>query len=1855
MAGRNASYLSDSRYGYDFVVATTQASINAGLWEFLSQATQPVEYISFLSDPKTGLPTMETTLEELLRKTGGVNPFDIPPSTPYTDPRLKFINKARFAVGIKIQMGIPPGCSPSSSPPIVNLGSDASKVILNMYCAQITVIQNHKDPYDDDLSSWNVWSQANGDPWIIQTQVDLVMKDLDKELNSSEYLRKNHKVREQLRKKLENLSGTAFSLHQLLFDLDNAVLQNNYTFNRVSDPDVKFLLETKFLQIYARSAAEHGWPLVGITAVSQERDDSTLQMTAFERTVNPVKDSSGSDLASLSQSEQSAATLDYVCAINNKPVPPISRLGWNWVLPQDVEDSSGVIAINRNILSRHIATNLQTTAKSACFAIDVQEARLERRNIEQLEVTFPAGSSNVIHMECQANSEGYQPHDEVNEYQGPKKLKSGAYIEVQTRYTLDVFFEASTVRVVQSSQIQLTCSFAVPLDEPPVGGGPRSLYYIDETSPRKMNAVDKTLTDTYSVTVDQKGGLQLVKVSESLDDRSDSEPQGLAPSTSSDNSGWWAIWQEMIASINSTIFEEVRNNFSQLSTGDLHELEISQLQSFIFPGAKVFTYKDPSFSDHQDLVCKITYLDPVQVSPSKPPQQSQDSETSPVDRTTAGNSDFSPLPLSGTVGKLTASTELMQNYVQGEIISPTGKFEALQTSSGHALLFAVDTSGVFHVIEEESGTTRTGWQIHDLSTAGIQTYFPGQASSTKVHTIDVGQSATDGSIGLIMAVSLDGNDHLFVSLRNSCDDTSWVAHPTWTMLPFDSVTEESQKISITGSLFAETQDRNQYLVVDINRPKGTGNPHITRYHVDPSRANGHYWTKHDVAVDIASAEYQSVVGRISGKPVDGIYTAGTTGGQPQFVYEPIINYYGVGPVMPHRLRLPGGSIPSAITTVRRADADGSTDLYAVGGSTLYRFPADEQGEDDDPIPLLTSEVLRGTDTLRAMTHDGVTVLWGRTSSDSVYYLSCTEDRLNDAAGWHAPMPILSGIERISTYVNRADGGNTVFASGNGRLQKLIQSRDSSTGRVWREQEITISVPPDREPIGFMSYITCVQVTQLDKELPVPNATVNLSASGRTPVYINGLYYSLSSTPVQVATDLMGSLTIVEATDSLTATTLTVSLDNTTLTINPMDKTVAKLTGLDTAEKLREARFPAQIVAGGIDGSPELIPLLGSSTSEEDVEAVATNMSLLKEGYATIRKKWEKPADTSQSPMYRKGTAPAGGYHASRFQPVSFWSVGGLKHLGDDVVHGRIGKIPGDIYDTVKDGAHEIGALAGDLRKALQVSGDVISTTAGDLFQTAKHAAKSVGRIIYDTGSQALHMVLRIGKTFYHAALDTYHAIAKGLEWVYNKAKAGLKELWKLLQALLEWGDIKRTKNVMKNVTKLWLQDQVDSIPRMRQTFDRTVAEVEKKANEWANINDWSPSLGAETTTNALSGSASGLSSTLTPEAKYLSDKYRDNAHQLTVVGDLPSGDSVQNLLNELITAISNEGHVLEAVLGQLQSLASQFSSLNIEQVLQRLAVVLVDGTLSSLQVVVDALFNVLAVMAQGALDILDTKIHIPVISTILNKIGVRDLSFLDLFTYIGAVAVTVSYKIAVGRPPFPKGDSFQQKVSVATAWSAVKDLYQDLESLPSNAKMGIFMGCHMFSGVMVYVGSLQKAFDAEGEKANKVLGVIGTILGVASTAATAAADSLIPMAPVEAAPFKTLSDITTVANIGCKLVFGGLGQWTFGKIGLNKLVVQDARGAGAILDAALVPHAALVTIWHFYEISRSSNSMERSSAISSEVGKLANYISRVAYAVAVSDEEESSKQVAIVVMAAANDVYAGLLFTEAAVGGKAIG
>jgi hypothetical protein len=148
----NQSNLSDSKYHYDFVVATTQESINAGLVQYLQniQRTQPVTHLCFLADDK-GDPTIKKSLDEILQMSGGLNPFDIPDGTDWNDERIKRLTEVRLVCVIRMRTGIPPGCVvnvPNKGPqiqlpePIVTLGKTSESVHFNMYCSDITIIKN---------------------------------------------------------------------------------------------------------------------------------------------------------------------------------------------------------------------------------------------------------------------------------------------------------------------------------------------------------------------------------------------------------------------------------------------------------------------------------------------------------------------------------------------------------------------------------------------------------------------------------------------------------------------------------------------------------------------------------------------------------------------------------------------------------------------------------------------------------------------------------------------------------------------------------------------------------------------------------------------------------------------------------------------------------------------------------------------------------------------------------------------------------------------------------------------------------------------------------------------------------------------------------------------------------------------------------------------------------------------------------------------------------------------------------------------------------------------------------------------------------------------------------------------------------------------------------------------------------------------------------------------------------------------------------------------------------------------------------------------------------------------------------
>ncbi|KLP16141.1 uncharacterized protein LW94_13829 [Fusarium fujikuroi] len=1847
----NQSHLSNSKYGYDFVVATTQESINAGLIQYLQNTgrTQEYTYLCLLAD-QNGDPTSEVPLEDVVRLSGGINPFDIPDGTNWEDERIQKMYQTRLICAIRMRSGIPPGCVvnvPNKGPqiilpePIVNLGKTSESVTFNMYCSDITIIKNSVPSGWGSKGSWKWFSQPPGKPWYVKTQTNLLNSELDRNLNTP-YFNAHPAERDALRLRLDNISDSAFSLQQLLFNLDNAIAQSVPTFVGVTDETASYLLGKSFINIWSKIAKQYGLPLIGVTAVAQHPDGSPLRLTALERWVSPVVDSSsGEQVKNPSELEIAATTLNYLCATDGHRLPGPSSFNWNWIEPQDLAQSSGVISIKRDTMARYLVDQILPQVRSSCIKPNVNVTAENELGKVKYEWDFTPGQ---------------EPHTVEIPPSGPlvAKLDYSFSVRADDHYALTY----GELKISSTYSCTIVFGNYDQTKNPPVYIGGNTFTVVQclwiwvfvQWAASKADAyvVNQTRSDEFVISVDENGGLT---------------SSATHNSTMTDSAKDIEIgFADKFLGLQ-TRLKNIKNTISALPNARLKSLPFNSIKNFVFPGAKVFSYKDASFSNHSDLACRITYVSPTE-DPWKlmrsdlshrtddPPETIYLDEVPslaafvlqlragelkrleeehmaekpplPIEDPTLMNTDCLGISVAQNGDKnsnaegmsttlkhsppaekvkskrhqeravIASSTELMINYVQGELVNPEGEFRALQTANGTALLFAIDSSGVFNVFEENVAETRTGWRATNLSTKIINEKF---SSGAKAVHFDVGQSVmNDYTISLAMAVRSNGSDNLFLSLNNSPSSTSpWISNPDWRSFPFDAQSRPSS-IQITGIYISETDQQQQYIMVDILRNPNSDLKAMSRYIVDPF-STGVHWMPHTLPFEVEQGTYQSCVGRVPGAFVDGIYTVGSVKGVAQMSYVPLFNSSGSAAPMPTRLPLPNKALATAIASARYPD--GTTDFYAVSDSTLYRWSSSQQLRDNTVgTALLTNPVFAGTDTLIALIHDGITTIFGKNSSDAVYYTSCQINHLADPMLWSAPVPVLHGIERITSFINLKDGGNTVFAAGANRIDKITQATNTES-KLWRAQSIMLEASPQSKPMSFTSYTTTIIVKGPDGHR-LTEGEILLSTVARTPVYIDGIYYILSTTPVTVAVGVSGQVMVIQATDSIVGSTISVQLGEAEHVVNPMAISFDKLAKLSTKDALKNAQIRTNTVAGGVTESSGTNSLVLSSVSDSELQATANNMKLLTDTYKVNRSREQ------QSSLGM--TAPVTSMVVSQGSKVSGFE-------------------------------------------------DSIAIAIGDLFNWLKTGVEKVVDFVKNAATGLWDFVVKIGNDIYRAILDTIDAVVGAVEWVFDKIKTGVSKVLRYLEFLFDWDDIRRTKQVAHNLVKYCLVDMVTGIQTAEGELDECIGEAQKAVAEWSGIKDWS-GLG-EAASKPPSGHAVDTTKSETSGSQMIMGHLKNQADNITIQGSMPEPSLVQGLVDDMIAALEAEGLVFLQAFRQLQDLAKDFSTLSLADILKRLVGILVEGILGTTKVVVNAILDVLHRLAGTVVEMLDTKIHIPIISDILNLIGVPDISFLDLFLWIGAAGVTVVYKIDTGEAPFPDNATTRALIN-ATDWasfSAVvkqppllssKEKYDGTPRLSVSREIGriIYIVGHGLAGYIIMAGTYifyPEAIDPNPKNPRRIP---TAVLGAAGAVTLVATDFLFATIPLENSFISTLRKVTGLVTVLFKCLFSSQAQKFFDKYQfLNVLTAADPRKIGAIFDMVVAAPAFFCIFYHFQEVREKPASRDRTLAIMEETSRMMAVFARVSYTVAVNAPDPVDKVVAASSMSACHVVTAALEFT----------
>ena len=523
----------------------------------------------------------------------------------------------------------------------------------------------------------------------------------------------------------------------------------------------------------------------------------------------------------------------------------------------------------------------------------------------------------------------------------------------------------------------------------------------------------------------------------------------------------------------------------------------------------------------------------------------------------------------------------------------------------------------------------------------------------------------------------------------------------------------------------------------------------------------------------------------------------------------------------------------------------------------------------------------------------------------------------------------------------------------------------------------------------------------------------------------------------------------------------------------------------------------------------------------------------------------------------------------------------------------------------------------------------------------------------------------IAEKTYNAVLKAVDSIVGAIVWVFNAIKTAIEAIIRFLKFLFQWKDIKRTKEVLHNVVMLYLRHQVDGIDTARTAFDYHMDNVADKISEWGGITDWS-SLG-DTASAPPDKSGKDPTSDHDSTSLLFANHYRGQAEKIQVKSALPelkSHAEAEELIDVLLGAISEQGEALSDLYEQIQDLATSFKELSVEGIIKRIASILIRTLVSSVKIVVDALLRVLSALGGSALDILDAKLHIPIISDILNAIGIPDISFMDLFCWIGAVGYTVVYKIINGEAPF-RDTSDVKAIIAANSWSELSAVFNRKQAIEMDAnKSGdkepsedlnilqklIHSAGHGISGFVLFMTTFSSSAEALYLLGDNPWGTPAAVLGVIIAGSQGVAASLAPRHPVENAAVDAIAKATTVTNIVCSLLFSGPVQEKLAMSGssMRGLIVNDGRATGAVVKSILVAPALFVTGWHFYELSKKSASQERSVAIIGEVTNIASYTATISYAVAVNLKDPPSKTIPVAVMAAANATGGGLQTARAA-------
>lgn len=959
---------------------------------------------------------------------------------------------------------------------------------------------------------------------------------------------------------------------------------------------------------------------------------------------------------------------------------------------------------------------------------------------------------------------------------------------------------------------------------------------------------------------------------------------------------------------------------------------------------------------------------------------------------------------------VTAASEITDDFDNIRAIDADERLRVLQDKHGSSLLFSIGGDDGLYFLRRTDN--RAGWEEIKLSSA-----FGNHA---QVEAFAVGQDER-GRITIAASVKEGQASHLYVAYRLSNDPKRM----NWE----DSSTLKWKDLGVRD------HTRIRRLLVNEHQSR----PMIVAGTDHPQEGSRLYWVSRRLrkfarAEKVAlQVDADTIVDMAAGTTVaygEGVFTLHRLRDSLQLTFTSPTEFGVVGyqslPIPKEAVdqgvlrRLQSGKKLNALATL--PDEEGYSEVY-LGLNGLYRYTVGEivhnapasaetvagnisdilgvhvrRDHPDNKNPRTVAWVVDGQGTLHETFREG-------------------SDRM-----WSEPIAIRKNVSQLAAFRHRHKATNELFIVRNDNsLAHLWQDPET---RIWTENPVTL------EDYGktdvHKAYLTKLTLETVDGA-PVQRAEVKLSASawcyvkvnGRTVVLEPGVKNRLTVTP-----DAMGSITIVNRTESLSPPVYRLSADWLTeaAEINPAAPLLARLAGLTADDLLKARRRESQ--PGEAAGAPLLKAKMRSDDQRETVQAAAHALGQLA---SSTDSNGHKPVL-----LRRLNATEARAPMKSIRQPV--FDSGPWKMEFSDSGLASVPTLP----------EPERTGLLADI---------------GDFLESLGEGLLKVGSLVVEAVREGWRFVCKVAGKVWDFVVDTAEQIGKACMWLFEKIEVVWNDIVDWLGMFFNWEDIARTRDFLSGMVENTLRYGEKATENLKDPINRFFDQADAWISDIVGAEDTRPASesGAissamkkmqDSSANSLGQKAKGLSSMMktNPVMSFMMDKVF-KAISESLIKLEPPEDSGPHIGNVMMQQVLAQMDVVETLVnrihdhgkeafGDLKLDASLFSDPTLPDRIKQFGIDLggdiLRALLESVRTLVTGIIDLIGAMVRGIRVLLTTKVSSPLIQSIadfITKLSGSEpvelkTSILDLMMMLIAVPATLLAKIVTGEAPVKEGQTY---------------------------------------------------------------------------------------------------------------------------------------------------------------------------------------------------------------------------------------